>query len=100
MKGTMRGHRSRINGIAFSSDGKLMASGSDDQTARIWDMATQTEVGIVGGFGELVSNVEFSADGQNLVLIGGFGQVRVHKLSAVLQRGLFAKIPERKESLT
>src|SRR4029077_18683442 len=32
----------------------------------------------------------------NIVLIGGFGQIRVYKLSAVLQRGLFAKIPGQK----
>jgi WD40 repeat protein len=65
-----------------------------DQTARIWNIATQTEVGIVGGFGERVSNVEFSADGLSLVLIGGFGQVRVYELSSFVRRGLFTEIDE------
>lgn len=91
-KGTQRGQSGGFDGIAFSPDGKLMASGSVDQTARISDLATQTEVGMVGGFGERVSGVEFSADGQSIVLIGVFGQIRVYQLSVVLQRGLIAKV--------
>lgn len=96
IKGTMRGDRGLGGGIAFSPDGTLIACNGLDQTACIWDMATHTEVGIVGGFGETICDVEFSADGHNIVLIGGFGQVRVHKLSSVLKRGLFAKIPGQK----
>lgn len=36
----LEGHRGRIDGIAFSRDGKLMATASHDATVRIWDMKT------------------------------------------------------------
>jgi WD40 repeat protein len=34
-----RGHRGRLNAFAFSSDGKMLVSGSEDATALLWDMA-------------------------------------------------------------
>ncbi len=79
-----------VAGIAFSPDGKLIASASADQTAHIWELPSRREVGIAGGFGESISRVAFSANGENLILIGGFGQIRVYKLSTLLHRGLFA----------
>lgn len=34
------GHSDVVNAVAFSSDGKLFASGSDDNTINVWDLAT------------------------------------------------------------
>ena len=34
----LRGHRDQANGLAFSPDGSLLISGSDDQTVRAWEM--------------------------------------------------------------
>src|SRR5262249_53259628 len=36
-----QGHRSAVISLAFSSDGRRLASGSDDSTALIWDLAGQ-----------------------------------------------------------
>ena len=35
-KHTLHGHSGRINALAFSPDGELLASGSDDTTVRVW----------------------------------------------------------------
>jgi WD40 repeat protein len=35
----LNGHLSKINGFAFSSDGKSLVSGSDDGTAVVWDLS-------------------------------------------------------------
>lgn len=39
---TFRGHKDWIRSIAFSPDGRLIASGSDDSSVRIWDVETGT----------------------------------------------------------
>jgi WD40 repeat protein len=37
---TLNGHKSRIEGVAFSNDGKLLATAAIDRTACVWDTAT------------------------------------------------------------
>jgi WD40 repeat protein len=38
----LRGHTGHLRGVAFSPDGTLLATTSDDGTARLWDIATGT----------------------------------------------------------
>jgi WD40 repeat protein len=53
--------------VAFSPDGKTLASGSWDKTVRLWDIATQQQLGeSLVGHSDLVYSVAFSPDGKTL----------------------------------
>jgi WD40 repeat protein len=41
---TLRGHSSYVFSVAYSPDGKHIASGSDDRTVKVWDAQTGKEV--------------------------------------------------------
>ncbi|KAK5651140.1 hypothetical protein OQA88_13234 [Cercophora sp. LCS_1] len=63
---TLEGHRDSVRAVAFSPDGKTLASGSDDRTIRLWDTATGTHQQTLEGHSGSVWAVAFSPDGKTL----------------------------------
>ncbi|ELU45588.1 WD-repeat-containing protein [Rhizoctonia solani AG-1 IA] len=64
---TLSGHKSRIRSTVFSPDGKLVASASDDNTVRIWDVQSGSEA--TDPFKEHTGHVNaamFSPDGTRI----------------------------------
>ncbi|PTD03479.1 Vegetative incompatibility protein HET-E-1, partial [Fusarium culmorum] len=59
---TLEGHTSSVNSVVFSKDGKLIASGSDDDTIKIWNVATGKEEQTLEGHTDSVLSVVFSKD--------------------------------------
>jgi WD40 repeat protein len=57
------GHSQNIYGLAFSPDSRFLASGSDDHTARIWDVETGTTMAVLRYHKTYVNSVSFSSDG-------------------------------------
>ena len=59
----LTGHEGEVNDVAFSPDGSLIATASNDNTARIWEAATGIHRITLRGHSNLVGAVAFSPDG-------------------------------------
>jgi WD40 repeat protein len=52
--------------VAFSPDGQRIVTGSWDNTAKVWDVASRKELFPLIGHSSLIMSVAFSPDGQRI----------------------------------
>src|SRR5215213_586703 len=69
----IKGHGRGVSKVAFSRDGKMLASGGTDNTIKIWDVATQGELRTLAGHTAGIESMDFSPDGRLLASAGDDG---------------------------
>lgn len=77
---TLLGHDGTLWSTAYSPDGTMIASGSDDQTIKLWDAQTGRELRTLSGHGGSVEDVVFSPDGRLLASVSTDGTARLWDL--------------------
>jgi WD40 repeat protein len=65
--GTLTGHKQAIWSVAFTPDGRTLATSSSDGTLRLWNLATRRELLAIANPGHSLTQLLFSPDGQYLV---------------------------------
>lgn len=64
--GNPPGHDCPVYAVAFSPDGKLIASGGADRVVRVWDVATRRDRARLIGHTGFIGSIAFSPDGKTL----------------------------------
>ncbi|WP_370739360.1 WD40 repeat domain-containing protein, partial [Streptomyces fradiae] len=72
------GHADQVNSVAFSPDGKILATGGDEAAVRLWSMKAGRPLAIFAGRGDDAGrSVAFSPDGKTMAAASDERTVRV-----------------------
>jgi WD40 repeat protein len=71
-----------LNGVAFSPDGKSLATADADGSARLWSATTHQPIKIFTGTAEQAISVAFSPDGNVLAVADSSGAVTLWNVAA------------------
>jgi WD40 repeat protein/serine/threonine protein kinase len=64
-------HRRAVSGVSFTPDSRILATGGNEGTAKLWDVATQREIVTLKGHLRSVHAVAISPDGNRLATAAG-----------------------------
>jgi len=62
----LEGHSKSVSSVAFSPDGKTLASASYDNTIKVWNLQSEKPIATLAGHSSSVYSVAFSPDGKTL----------------------------------
>lgn len=71
------GHFGKILAVTFSPDGKQVASASEDNTIKLWDIYNGREIQSMEGHTDSVNSVAFSPDGKRVVSASDDRSIRI-----------------------
>jgi len=77
---TLIGHTERLSSLAWSPDGKRLATASGDKTTKLWDAATGKELLTLTGHIDSVKSVAWSPDTKRLASASEDGTIQVYAM--------------------
>ena len=77
LKATLEGHTDNVWSVAFSPNGKMLASASWDQSVRLWNVNTGRLLHTLTGHTNAIMSVAFSPDGNTLASGSWDGTIRL-----------------------
>ena len=79
---TLKGHSDHVISVAISPDGQLLASGSDDNTIKIWNLPSGRLLRTLTGHSSDVISVAISPDGQLLASGSSDNTIKIWNLGS------------------
>jgi WD40 repeat protein len=79
---TFTGHTRGVHSIAFSPDGRLLASGGRDGAIKLWELPGGTQLRTLTGHTDSVLSVAFSQNGQTLASGGSDETVKIWEVAS------------------
>jgi len=73
----LNGHTSIVYGVAYAADGKSVLSGSVDNQAVLWDVATGKQLFLLQGHGGMIWGVAYSPDSKHVFTASWDGTVKM-----------------------